>query len=450
MSHVPETELVLYAVQPETFPAERRREIEAHLAACAECQESSDFFRIREDDLVEILAEPDTWEPAIGTATQESLRAQGALVAQEDREAEELLKEFLESPFHAAWTPLSMRRRYRTGGVVRKLTAAAHDVCENHPLVALTFADAAISVADALPDDLYPAGAVNRLRGTAWKERANAQMLLGQLPEAHDSLDRAERAYRKATCDHLGPSIVAFVRAGVFYEQHRFDEAMSMAERAEVGFAHSTDEQRRMDALFLRAGILFEVGQARAAIPLLQQVVDYGEQLQDSMWIARGSYAIGNCELDLGNLGEASLRFHNALIIFREIGADRLLALTEWGIARVVMQSGRTAEAIRRLRDVAATLEGRGLVKDSALVGLDLAEALLASGKPRQIVELAQHIFVVFQEAGVLTGALSAIAYLKEAAATGLLTAAAVKEIRSFLRRADRQPNLQFVPPTPD
>ncbi|HYI07611.1 MAG TPA: sigma-70 family RNA polymerase sigma factor [Thermoanaerobaculia bacterium] len=66
MSHVPETDLALHAVEPEVFPAGRRREIEAHLAACAECQESSDFLRIREDGLAADLGEPDTWEPAIG------------------------------------------------------------------------------------------------------------------------------------------------------------------------------------------------------------------------------------------------------------------------------------------------------------------------------------------------------------------------------------------------
>ncbi|HYI07612.1 MAG TPA: tetratricopeptide repeat protein [Thermoanaerobaculia bacterium] len=375
--------------------------------------------------------------------------SQGALVGREDRDAEVLLQEFLESPMTAAWTALATRRRYRTGGVVRKLNAAAHDVCENDPLVALTFAEAAISVAEALPDDLYPAGAVNRLRGTAWKERANAQMLLGQLPQAHDSLDRAERAYRKSPKDSLGPSITALVRAGVLYEQERFDEAMATAERAELGFAHSSDEQRRMDALFLRGAILQRSGQPRGAVPLFLQIIDYGEHIESPLLVAHGSYALANCEVDLGNLSEASLHFHNALIIFRAFGAARPLVLTEWGMARVVLHSGRSAEAIRRLRDVAAGLERRGLVTDAALAGLDIAEALLATGNPRQIVELAQHIFQVLQEAGVLTGALAAVAYLKEAAAAGTLTSEAVKEIRVFLRRAERQPDLRFVPPPP-
>jgi hypothetical protein len=87
------------------------------------------------------------------------------------------------------------------------------------------------------------------------------------------------------------------------------------------------------------------------------------------------------------------------------------------------------------------------MVTDAALVGLDIVEALQALNKPQRIVALAQHLFSVFTNAGMLTGALSAIAYLKEAAASGALTKDDLAKIRSFLRRAERQPNLEFVRP---
>lgn len=87
------------------------------------------------------------------------------------------------------------------------------------------------------------------------------------------------------------------------------------------------------------------------------------------------------------------------------------------------------------------------MVTDAALVGLDIVDALLALKKPHRIIALAQHIFSVFTKAGMLTGALSAIAYLKEAAGTGELTTAGLDEVRSFLRRAERQPSLQFIRP---
>ena len=47
-------ELAVFAVDPERVSADRRGEIEAHIAACAECQEWYDFFRIGEDDLLQL------------------------------------------------------------------------------------------------------------------------------------------------------------------------------------------------------------------------------------------------------------------------------------------------------------------------------------------------------------------------------------------------------------
>jgi tetratricopeptide (TPR) repeat protein len=447
VSHIPEGELALYAAQPDAMAGGRRSEIETHIAECAECQEAHDFFVIRDDDLGDDLAESDTWELLVGSATHTSLMEYGARVAQEDRDAEIILQPYLDNPISAAWTTLATKRRYLTGGVVRKLNAAAHSIHMSKPRIALTFADAAISVAEVLPDELYPARAVYQLRGTAWKERAKAQLLLGQFPQAHDSLDHAARAYGMTAHNGVGLSFVALLRAGVFYEQERLDEATAMADRAERGFAHAGDSKRCMDAAFLRASIMFERGDAKGALPIFKSVIEHGENTQNVQWIARGSYAAGICEVERQNLGEASLLFHRALVIFREIGPDRELLLTEWGIARVVFHGGKLSEAIRRLRDVAAELEKRGMVTNAALVGLDVSEGLLALNRPKEIVDLAQHLFSVFTNAGMLTGALSAIAYLKEAAAGKRLTKRDIEAIRAFLRRAEKQPSLQFVRP---
>jgi len=445
MDHIPESELAIFAFNPDAMPEPRRSIITRHTAECATCRTTLDFFAVAEDDLSDV----DVWEPVIGSATHEALMSYAARIADEDSEAEELLKPLFDAPAKAAWTNLHTQKRFLSGGVARRLSAHAHSICLNEPLDALTFADAAISVAEMLPDDIYPAKAIYELRGTAWKERANAQRFLGQYSEALDSLLRAERAYKHLISPSLGLSSVALVRGYVLCDQQRLEEAAAMAERAEYGFAHLGDEDRRMTALYLRAGIKFEARDISTAASLFRQVVSYAEAMNNSLWIARGSDALGKCEVHRGNLAEASMHFHKALTVFREIGSASDLLGTEWGIAKVLLQGGKHSEAIRRLRDLAAEFETRGMITDAALVRLDLVDALLALGQSPQIVEVATRLFRVFTNAGMLTGALTAIAYLKEAAATGTLTSEAVQSVRSFLRRAERQPALLFVPPPP-
>jgi tetratricopeptide (TPR) repeat protein len=446
VNHIPEVDLLLATLTPDALPAERRAEIQTHLADCPECQSARDLFAASEDALEQELRDEFTWEPLVGSDRQRSLMRYASLVAEEDEEARELLKPFLANPVHVAWKTLDAKR-FRTAGVVRTLIREAHAICHADALVAHTFAEAAIEIAQILIDPKYPAGVTDQLLATAWKERANSQMLLGRFPQAHHSLDTSERFHKRYQPNGLGLSIVALVRAGVFYEQQRLEEAITLARQAEYGFAHAGQNTSRMNALFLRASILFEGGRAAEAVPLFQQFVEFAEERCRAEMIGRGCYALGNCYVDLGNPSNASMQFHRALVLFREVGPEPERLKTQWGIARVVLHGGNYIEALRLLRDVSTEFERRQMVTDTALVGLDIMEALLAIGKPRRIVALAQHLFSVFTQAGMITGALAALAYLKEAAASGSLTSAGIQEVRAFLRKAERQPSLHFVPP---
>jgi hypothetical protein len=87
------------------------------------------------------------------------------------------------------------------------------------------------------------------------------------------------------------------------------------------------------------------------------------------------------------------------------------------------------------------------LTNDGALVTLDIIESLVASGNTAEIVPLAADLIETFLASGKVSGALTAAAYLKEAAATHRLTSAAIHHVRVFLNRAERRPNLVFLPP---
>jgi KaiC/GvpD/RAD55 family RecA-like ATPase len=139
--------------------------------------------------------------------------------------------------------------------------------------------------------------------------------------------------------------------------------------------------------------------------------------------------------------------FTQAILIFRETGPAADRASTEWGLARVVLHGGNPTEAVRRLRDVIAAFEQMGMVTDAALASLDMADAFLVLKRPEQIEKVARHAFRVLKKAGVVTGALTALAYLKEATASRRVSPAVIDGVRRFLRRVERQPELLFIPP---
>jgi len=302
-------------------------------------------------------------------------------------------------------------------------------------------------VADLLPDDIYPNKAVYELRGTAWKERANALLRLAKFDEALESLRLAEHAYEHLRSSGRGLAAVELVRAVVYYERGELQKANEHVERADHGYAHLSMERERMKAVWLRGEIAYEALDYIGAGKIFQSVIKYGENISDAGWIARGSFCRAACELECGNLGEAVMLYHNALMIFRETGPAEYRMETEWGLARAALYGGKAGDAARGLRDVIAAFEEIGRVANVALAGIDLSEALLVLERWEEIAKVAGHSFRVLKKAGHLTGALTALAYLKEAAAKRQLTPATLKVVREYLRRVEREPDLLFVPP---
>jgi tetratricopeptide (TPR) repeat protein len=422
----------------------RPEEIEAHLlAGCTECERAISFSRSLDDD----LEDADVWERTVGSATLASLRKREAEIAKEDEDAATLLDPLLTKPAAAAridWR----QKRFRFGGVVRYLCNRAHAICESKPLDALIFADGAVAVAELLDEASYVAGGVHELRGVASTGRANALRLLGHFDDAHHALNKAEQAFGRLKGAALGITVVHYVRATVFFEQQRYDEADVFATRAEKASAHLGSDDGRIKALFLRATIAYERGQIRDAIAVFHEILAWGEALESAYWIAHGTLALGNCYLDTHDVAAAQEYFARALKVFGDLHVEADRAKTEWGIARSLLQIGKPAEAVRRLLDVSSTLEEYGLITDAALAALDAADGLVVLGRVTEVVPLAERLFAVFKTAGMLTGALTALAYLRESAGDGELTRSAVAHVRTFVARVDRQPHLAFEPPT--
>ena len=361
--------------------------------------------------------------------------------------ADELLKDYFAEPEKAAWRNLAAQRKFVHGGVVRRLAKRAFDVCAKEPLDALIFADAAIAVAEALPKDDNPPNALYDLRGRAWKERANALNRLGEPVAALDALDHAEREYRQVTSNTLGLANVALVRAVAYLCLERFPEADREVQLAEALYERLGDTERRAKAMFLRGNILYESQQIEAASELFQTVLAYGESLDSKEWTAKGSYALANCVLDTGDVENAALLFSKALALFRITGpkTDRIAA--EWGMARVLLARSLFKDALHRLNDVRAQLTALGMTDAAGVAALDAIEAMVALEMWKQVGGLARHVFKAFTEAGMLTSALTALAYIQTAAAEQRLTREAVREVRAFVKRVEREPNLLFVPP---
>jgi hypothetical protein len=132
---------------------------------------------------------------------------------------------------------------------------------------------------------------------------------------------------------------------------------------------------------------------------------------------------------------------------FRQMGILVGEIHCRWALALVVQREGRYPIALRRLRNVREELLALGATSDAALVTLDIMETFLALGKPREVRRTAGSIVKLLKDAGMVTGALTAADYLKQAAAMQAVTPPLIDYVRRYFRRVQIEPDFAFLPP---
>lgn len=444
MGHPSEEVLARYALDPSLVPDVPS--IERHLAECNECRR-----RLSEVSLFDAaLADQETWTN-VDDHTEKSdndLRAFAERIAHETAEATRLLAEFETAPAaRFVWANLPARVPFRTAGVVLLLNERANAMCDRDPRYALAIAETATAIALQLSEDNYPMTALHEWRGCAWKEQANAFYSLGQFPEALNALTRAEREYDSLSHAGLGIVGVLYVRALVSYEQEDFAAAEELAELSARAARHLGATDRYMSARTLRGNIAFRAGDYARALTVFDEALKHGESSNSTLWIARESLNIGLCHLEMRSLREARRSLDIALRHFAALALEAERTRTKWALARLTFAEGQTDVGIRHLTDVVDDLLRRGMLTDAAVAAVHLAEMLASTGRSREVARILDGVVRTFTRAGKLTGALSALAYLKEATAAGAVTPTTASQVRAFLRRVDRRPELIFLPP---
>ena len=289
---------------------------------------------------------------------------------------------------------------------------------------------------------------VHTLRGLAWKERANALRFLAEYPAALDALDHAERELSGLGRNAFELGNIAYIRAVVLIYMDRLEDATRQAEESTRIFAAYGDTDRWMRARSVEAGVLFYLREFARAADAFGQLRSYAESNDDAIGVARHSYHMATCFLELGDAARATPLLLDARKTFEQRDVRTWLVRTDWMLGVMARVIGRFEESIKQLRGARKASEELALPEEAAHITLDLIESLLLAGRTREISSLCSEVIRYFRRSGRLRQALTAAAFLKEAAAQGSIRIETVQHVRSFVQRLERQPDLLFTPPS--
>jgi tetratricopeptide (TPR) repeat protein len=416
-----------------------------HLSACKSCAETLRQFRL----LADSLTEEAVWEEreldfTPNANTIATLRAFADDMSRDDDDAAPLVASLLATPRETWAGQMAEHPEWRTAGVVRALVAAAQRLIDTMPPDAAAAAAVAVDIAEHLDRLRVGVDVVAKLRGAAWRERAYALAFIGEFKQALTAVETAEAAFADCTVNDYDLSRVAIVRCLTYRSLDRVPETLPIARNAANVFANSGDDRRRCSALMLEAMAAVSLGEYRRAVNLFDAIQ---RSTSDHDLRARALGNMGNCYRALREIENAFAAYDASAHLHDLHGTHTESARIRWNRAVLLADSGAHAEAVTRLLDVKRQLQQLGMSYDAALAALSAAESLLAISRPAEVVDLAREAIALFQTLGVAytEKALTALAYLREAAEQGTATPALVTNVRTYIRRLPAEPHLLFA-----
>jgi tetratricopeptide (TPR) repeat protein len=441
MSHYTEDELSAYALRPDAI--DDREGVEQHVAVCGDCRNTLDV--IEAFDMA--LQDPVPWEMSESMAVRReappALLDHARAIAAADARARELVLPLVDSAIRFRAARIDDDPRFHTLAVIRLLCKVANGMHERQPQFGLVLADTALNIADRLSasQEAQSAWCV----GTAWKERANALRYLGRFKEADEALDRAEESFESD--DHVEPfdlAIVQYVRATLYCQMERFDEAISLGQSAADTFHLYGDTRRYLSSLLVEGLGYYSANRDRESAEIMERVAALARGAREMDLLGRALLNAANSYTRLRDYAKASSYYADAISVMDDLDLPTESARLNWAMGALNIEQGNYDSGIRGLERSRIQLQQLGMSNDAALATLDLVAGLLAAEQPERVPELCRAITLTFSSEGMMRNAKKALAYLTEAVTSGDATPESVRHVRAFLEHLPEHPHEEF------
>ena len=422
---------------------------DTHLPFCEPCSAKIESFRM----IADALCDQDVWDREVRTepvpATIANLRAFADRMTNEDARAEMILQELLVGS-REQWMPrLREHREWRTAGVVRKLIAQVYTTVVAMPPDAVEIAALATNIAEELDPADHASDTIERLRGAAWRDKAYALFYVGKFAEAEAALLVSESHFSACAINEYELARLGIVRALVLRPFERFTEASEFAVASARTFERHGDLNKTVSAKLAEVQLLVSRGKFEEAEKNLLDLEEEMSVITDVGTHARVLGNLGHVYRKQGKV-ELAIRYYDCSSgLLEDTGGARTETVRiRWNIAVMLAEAGQVAEACRRLRDLTREMDQLGMTIDAALASLDVAELLLVQNRYEEVEEICRSTMHAFEVAGLTytSRALTALAYIREAANQRRADRTLVQNVREYIRELPRQPNLLFAP----
>lgn len=334
----------------------------------------------------------------------------------------------------------------RSSGMVSILLETGGGGFATAPSRVLEIADLAIDICERSLASEAVQSILLRLAGESWKLKANALRVLGRNREAIQAIEKARALFEQLKAGAIDLAAVDFVLATILSGMGEDEKPLELLERSKKIFAEHDDTRMLFKSRFLEGILKFRKGEADQPKEIFLSLLNESKENGDLEMQAGLFNNIGHCFARLKEYDAAISCFREAEEIYGVIGGGAERIRVSWGIGRLLLNIGRLSLAAQELAEVRARFRERGMIQDSAFVGIEIVEAYAAMEQLDGLHDLCDEIVSEMQASGLSGRALIAVAHLRMEVDQRLATGESVRYVRQFVEDLRTQPNLTFSP----
>jgi tetratricopeptide (TPR) repeat protein len=406
--HPPDDLLRLFVAG--TASREDGRRITSHLLrGCHTCAD-------RLQDLLRPAIPADAYDRAFARLEASLPRGTGSLQVPVEPAAASLLAELDAQPLPRQEILARNSRRYLSPSLARRLAERSFDQRYQDPRLMLRSARLATAIAERL--EATSAAEKARyadLRAFCFSQVCHALRIAGDLAAAERAMTTARAALFEGTGDALLRATMHECLGSLRVFQCRHEAAIHTYQEAEEIYRDLGRRHELARVLVSHAVATRSAGDPEGSLELLSEAIPKIEGERDPRLTLAACHAVVDCQIDAGQVDDASLKWIELRFLYEKIG-DPLLRLREkWLEGKLMIAQGVIPAGLRLLEIARAAFREHGMFYDAALITLEIAQGHMHLGHYERVRNMISEVLPIFRDLNVDKKVLTAFVHLRRA-----------------------------------
>jgi len=356
------------------------------------------------------------------------------LIARLDAESIQDPRELLEDPELRSWH------------FCEWLIEESRHLLDLDPARARELAAFAVAVAESLSPETYGIALTHDLQARSWAHQGEVMRFLSDLRSAEEAFAKAESLIARGTGDALEGAHILELKAALRREQHRPEEAHRLLDAAIRLYRQYRDFHLVGRAFVQKGKVHGSCDELEPAIRWLRKGLGLIDPIRERRADLAARYSLMLCLHESGRHREARFLLKASRTEFAQHGGEVLNLRLLWLEGKIHGALGFMEKAEGALSGARQGFIRLGIGFSAAAVSLDLAALYAGQGRSGEIRRLSAGMIPIFQSQDLHQEAVAALIAFQRAVAMERVSTRLLADLRSYLDRARKDPQLRFEP----